>query len=302
MKQLFWMFAVALIFMGCKTTVPTTSTAQNAAPKIENSLLWEIKGQNLEKPSYLFGTIHIIGKEDFELTEPTVKAFNESERVAFEIDLEEMMDVSAMMPLMMKAFMKNDTTLQDLLSDKDYEKVNNHFQKLGIPLVFLERLKPMFLSMMASEDISNGQMNDNIVSYEMELMKKANEQNKEIEGLETAEFQMSMFDSIPYKIQADMLVKAIESGGAGSETDFKEMVDLYKKQDIAAMQKLMQDDASIGQYEELLLVNRNKNWIPVMGEMMQKYSMFFAVGAGHLGGQQGVVNLLRQAGYSVKPL
>jgi uncharacterized protein YbaP (TraB family) len=244
----------------------------------------------------------MIGKEDFELTTPTQKAFDDSERVAFEIDLEEMMDVSAMMPLMMKAFMANDTTLSDLLTEEQYAKVDKHFQKLGIPLMFLERLKPMFLSMMASEDMTSGQSTGDIVSYEMELMERANSQSKEIDGLETAEFQMSMFDSIPYKVQAQMLMDALEGTGDANSADFDLMVDLYKKQDIAAMQQLMEGDGTLGQYEDLLLVQRNKNWIPIMADMMTKNSVFFAVGAGHLGGQMGVVNLLRQAGYTVKPI
>lgn len=301
MKQLFWIFLVCLLFMGCKSTSQTTGKKETT-PEIENSLLWEIEGEGLDKTSYLFGTIHMIGKEDFVLTAPTQKAFDDSERVAFEIDLEEMMDVSAMMPLMMKAFMANDTTLSDLLTEEQYTKVDKHFQKLGIPLMFLERLKPMFLSMMASEDLTTGQATGDIVSYEMKLMERANSQSKEIDGLETAEFQMSMFDSIPYKVQAHMLMDALEGTGDGNSADFDLMVDLYKKQDIAAMQQLMEGDGTLGQYEDLLLVQRNKNWIPIMADMMTKNSVFFAVGAGHLGGQMGVVNLLRQAGYTVKPI
>ena len=69
------------------------------------------------------------------------------------------------------------------------------------------------------------------------------------------------------------------------------------------MQSMMADEASgIGGYEDLLLVRRNRNWIPVMGEMMMAKPTFFAVGAGHLGGDEGVVALLREAGYTVKPL
>lgn len=302
MKQLFWSLAVALLFIGCKTTSQTPGNAKNTIPEIENSLLWEIKGKGIDKPSYLFGTIHMINKEDFELTPATKEAFAKAERVAFEIDLEDMMDVSAMMPLMMKAFMANDTTLRDLLTEEQYTKVDKHFQKLGIPLMFLERLKPMFLSMMTSEDFANGQSSGKMVSYEMELMELAKQQNKEIEGLETAEFQMSMFDSIPYKVQAEMLMNALESGGETASSDFSAMVKMYKAQDIRGMQKMMEDDGTLGQYEELLLVSRNVNWIPVMNEMMKQNSMFFAVGAGHLGGVKGVVNLLRQAGFEVKPI
>ncbi len=274
----------------------TSSTNQNA-------LLWEISGKELSQPSYLFGTIHMIGKEDFILSDSTKAALNRSAQVTFEINMEDMTDFSKIMPLMMQAFMKNDTTLSDLLSSEEYGIVEAHFQKIGLPLVFLQKIKPMFLSAFGAEDLFSAQGNsDEVVSYEFELMKLAQDGDKNIQGLETAEFQMSMFDSIPYKVQAQMLVETIKSGNSDDQ-EFKKMVELYKNQDIEGMQDLMKDDQEgIGKYEELLLINRNKNWIPLMAEMMMEKPTFFAVGAGHLGGKSGVINLLQAEGYQLKPI
>lgn len=279
-------------------------SAQYAPTAEENSLLWEISGRGLQQPSYLFGTIHMIGREDFFLTEATKASFGKAGQVVFEIDMEEMMDFTKLMPLMMKAFMANDTTLSDLLSEEDYALVKGHFEEIGLPIMFLERIKPMFLSALGGEDMFSmgGGEDAEVVSYEMELMQMAQQRRLPIEGLETAEYQMSMFDSIPYKAQAEMLVRAIQSEDTG-DGQFARMVELYKSQDLQGMQAMMEDEASgIGGYEDLLLVRRNRNWIPVMGELMKVKPAFFAVGAGHLGGAQGVVALLREAGYSVKPL
>ncbi|MCB0586506.1 MAG: TraB/GumN family protein [Phaeodactylibacter sp.] len=280
------------------------SSSRYAPTAEENALLWEISGNELKQPSYLFGTIHMIGKEDFFLTDATKNSFNKAQQVAFEIDMEDMMDFTKLMPLMMKAFMANDTTLSDLLSKEDYKVVEEHFESVGLPLMFLERIKPMFLSALGGEDMfSMGNGDDSqVVSYEMELMQMAQQHKLPIEGLETAEYQMSMFDSIPYKIQAEMLVESIRSEKT-EDGQFAQMVELYKNQDLQGMQAMMKDEASgIGGYEDLLLVRRNRNWIPVMGKMMKAKPTFFAVGAGHLGGDEGVVALLREAGYSVKPL
>ncbi|MCB0580105.1 MAG: TraB/GumN family protein, partial [Phaeodactylibacter sp.] len=192
----------------------------------------------------------------------------------------------------------------DLLSEEDYKLVEAHFEEVGLPLMFLERIKPMFLSALGGEDmISMGSGDDSqVVSYEMELMQMAQQRKLPIEGLETAEYQMSMFDSIPYTVQAKMLVETIKSEKTDSG-QFAKMVELYKNQDLQGMQGMMEDESSgIGGYEDLLLVRRNRNWIPVMGEMMVAKPTFFAVGAGHLGGDEGVVALLREAGYVVKPL
>lgn len=270
--------------------------------KIPNALLWKISGNGLSEPSYLYGTIHLINKEDFFLSDSLQAVFSRTDQVAFEIDMKSMSDMSVIMPLMMKAFMNNDTTLADLYSPNDYQIVKSHFEKVGLPLMFLERIKPMFLSALGSEDILTMNTSNELVSYEMELMKMAEAQGKSSLGLETAEYQMSMFDSIPYKIQAQMLLETIQSGD-GDNDEFEEMIQLYKNQDINGMQTLMQsEEAGIGNYEALLLTNRNKNWIPIMSKVMNEKSTFFAVGAGHLGGENGVVNLLINAGYTLEPL
>ncbi|MDX1943197.1 MAG: TraB/GumN family protein [Saprospiraceae bacterium] len=271
--------------------------AQPAAIE-ENSLLWEISGKDLKQPSYLFGTIHMINKKDFILTDATKTSLNKAQQVAFEINMEEMSDFSVLMPLMMKAFMADGKTLRDLVSEEDYKLVKAHFDEMGMPLMMLERIKPMFLSAMGAGDM---QANGEMVSYEIELMKLAKNQDKPIAGLETAEFQMSMFDSIPYEAQAQMLVESIKSSKGGDD-QFDQLVELYKKQDLVGLQKMLEGDGNIEQYEDLLLVKRNKNWIPVMAKMMVSNPTFFAVGAGHLGGEQGVISLLRKDGYAVRPL
>lgn len=283
------------------------ASAQYAPSAEDKALLWTISGNGLEEPSYLYGTIHMIGTEDYFLTEGAKKSFESVENVAFEIDMEEMTDMSKMMPLMMKAFMAGDTTLSDLLTEEEYAMVKEQIEGIGLPMMFAERIKPMFLSAIAGggEDMLNmqpGGSDSSIKSYEMEFMQMAKARDMEIDGLETAEFQMSLFDSIPYSVQADMLVEAVKAGGEGNEDQFADMVKLYKAQDIFAMQTLMEEDGGIKGYEDLLLVRRNRNWIPVMEEMMAETPTFFAVGAGHLAGDEGVIALLREAGYTLEPV
>ena len=281
----------------------TQQATGNAAPAVaENSLLWRISGNGLAAPSYLYGTIHMIAKDDFFLTDSTRAFIDRAGQVTFEIDMEDMNNIVTQLSLLMDAMMDDGQTLRDLLSEEDYKIVKAHFDKMGLPLMFLERMKPMFLTVFTGMDMSPQAMSSGeMVSYEMEILKIAEGQNKEIGGLETAQFQMSMFDSIPYQAQASMLVESIKSANAGEE-EFAKMVELYKKQDIAGMTTMMGEDDGIGEYEDLLLVQRNKNWIPVMGKMMAERPTFFAVGAGHLGGKTGVVALLRKEGYAVAPV
>ena len=273
---------------------------------ITNSLLWAISGNGLEDTSYLYGTIHLIGKEDFFLTEATKEAFSKSEKVTFEINMEDMSDMGVQMGLMMKAFMTDGQTLSDLLEETKYNEVKAHFEKMGIGMMwqFMEKIKPMFLSVFASMDMTGGGglNTGEMMSYEMEFMEMAKTKDKTIGGLETAEYQMSMFDSIPYKAQAEMLYESIKAE-TSSEDQLDEMVKLYKNQDLRGMMKMFAaDEEGVGQYEDLLLVGRNKNWIPIMQKMMNEQVTFFAVGAGHLGGNNGVVNLLKAEGFTLTPM
>ncbi len=297
-----------------------TISAQEAKPQLEavvektteakpiaNSLLWAISGNGLTDTSYLYGTIHLIGKEDFFLTDQTKTAFDKSQKVTFEINMEDMTDLSAQMGLMMKAFMSDGQTLSDLLDADRYKEVKDHFEKMGMNdfmWQMMERIKPMFLSVFGSMDMSGGGglNTGEMMSYEMEFMEMAKTKEKTMGGLETAAYQMSMFDSIPYTAQAEMLYASIKTEDTGTD-QLEEMVKLYKNQDIKGMMKMFAaDEEGVGQYEDLLLVGRNKNWIPVMQKMMGNQITFFAVGAGHLGGNNGVVNLLKAEGYTLTPL
>jgi uncharacterized protein len=299
-------FAVAMLWASAVSqtgTVPEPGTESlTGNDSLTRALLWQIEGDSVNT-SYLFGTIHLIPVEDYFLPDGTEEAFELSERIVFEVDMNEMTDISAQIALLSRAFMPDGQRLRDLISDKDYELVKIYFDDLGLPLVMLERIKPMFLSIFASGDLSvEDLISGSIKSYEMEFFELAKTQEKEVGGLETMAFQISVFDSIPYEVQASMLVESIRSQDEES-TQFQEIVDIYKSQDIDAMNEMpASDEEDVGEYEEILITDRNKNWISTMRMMMKERSVFFAIGAGHLGGYDGVVRLLQRAGYEVTPV
>lgn len=113
---------------------------------------------------------------------------------------------------------------------------------------------------------------------------------------------MNIFDEIPYEQQAKDLVKMAQEGLEKSKETFSLMLKLYQEQDIEAMTKLVEEDSTqtISNHSDKLLNNRNKNWIPKISEFANQKPTFFGVGAGHLGGENGVIALLRREGYTVK--
>ena len=287
-----------------------------------NSLLWKIEGKKIKKPSYLFGTIHMIPAEDFFWPSNTEEAIADCNRLTLEIDMANMEDnMAAQMSMMMNIFMKNGMTLPNLLSEEDYLLVKSHFENgnLPIPQMMLDKIKPMFLSMMVSEefDFLGGGMlggaeeedteeETGIKSYEMEFMKIAEKKEMETAGLESIEYQMSIFDSIPYKAQAKMLVEAVhaeQDTTNNMSTQMDDMISIYKAQDLKALYSLLgKDEFGLEEFEDVLLNQRNRNWIPIMKEQIKEMPTFFAVGAGHLGGPSGVLALLRAEGYNLTPI
>lgn len=303
---------LVLFFVQCKSTADTTQAVMSKDQKttienqaLVNALLWKIEGNGLEKPSFLYGTIHIIDKDDFFYPENTLESVNQSEQMAFEIDMDDMNNIGKQMGMLTKAIMKDGQTLSDLLSEEDYKLVKDHFDGMGLPMMFVEKIKPMFLTVFASDDIDPMAMQSGeMLSYEMQLYEKGKERDLKSHGLETIEYQIGLFDSIPYEDQAQMLVETIKgSGEEGEEDMFKMMVDMYKNQDINGMYEMMlEEEEGTAEFEDILVTQRNRNWIPIMAEMMDKKATFFAVGAGHLGGPNGVIKLLQKEGYSLTPL
>ena len=298
-----------LFFVQCKTTtdVSQSSLSKDQKQSIENqalvnALLWKIEGKGIEKPSFLYGTIHIIDKDDFFYPENTIESVNQSEQMTFEIDMDDMNNIGKQIGMLTKAIMKDGQTLSGLLSEEDYTLVKDHFDGMGLPMMFVEKIKPMFLTVFTSDDIDPMAMQSGeMLSYEMQLYEKAKERDLKSLGLETIEYQIGLFDSIPYKDQAEMLVESIKS--SDDDGMFKAMVDMYKNQDINGMYEMMlEEEEGTAEFEDILVTQRNLNWIPLMAEMMQKKATFFAVGAGHLGGPYGVIKLLQKEGYTLTPL
>lgn len=295
------LLAFGLVGYNAIAQAPSKSKANST--QLDNALLWEISGNGLAKPSYLFGTIHIINGADYFLPNETLSSIDKSEKMYFEIDIAEMSDMSNIMGMMDKLFMNDDKTLKDLLSAEDYALVTEYFSDMGLPIFFLQRIKPLLLSALANKEMNPTAMNDgSMKSYEIELNKIAEAKNMPTAGIETMEFQVGLFDKIPYEKQAEMLVAAVKAEDE-STGQMNEMIKLYKDQNISELYKLIQGDKEgLMDFEDDLLVNRNTAWIPIIEREAKIQPTFIAVGAGHLPGAKGVINLLKEKGYTLKAL
>lgn len=264
-----------------------------AASAQKSALLWEISGNGLEKPSYLFGTIHLLCPQDFRLTDDVKARLAASQQLALELDF----DDPGMMTAMQRTMgMGGGKTLKSVLSESDYALVANFFKdSLKMPLAPFAGSKPFVLmSLMYPRLLGCAPK-----SYELDLVQLAKKDKKEVIGLETVEEQMAVFDKIPYSTQAEQVVKTVKDP-AKARKEFAELVKLYRSENIKKMPRLANRDSGFEGYEGDLLENRNRRWIPLIEREAREMPTFFAVGAAHLGGKTGVIRLLKKAGFSVR--
>jgi uncharacterized protein YbaP (TraB family) len=288
-------FLAAIIFIAgaaeAQPTVPFKSNTDN------NTLLWEVSGNGLAAPSYLFGTFHILCKEDIQFSDALKQAVKNTSVVYMELDMD---DAATLLGGLNLIQMTNGKKLKELFTAEEYKRVESFFKdSLKTSFGFYQGTKPLMLTSLIYPRLLGCKT---VTGMEQQLLHLARENKKEIHGLETLEFQASIMDSIPYKDQAVELLKTIDSLKK-SKIYFDSMVVAYKKQDMAEIERMLSDEAyGMEDKQDIMLDKRNRNWVDKLKTIMQKDGVFIAVGAGHLPGQAGVIALLRKEGYVLRPL
>jgi uncharacterized protein YbaP (TraB family) len=263
------------------------------AQQLENSTLWKIEGNDLKEPSYLFGTIHITCNATLEAD--VKKALDETTQIVMELDMD---DPSMQANMMQNMYLKNGKTLKDYVTEEEYKTVDSLFiNKIGMSVKLLENVKPFFLSSMFYPSM----IDCSLQSYEQELTKIAKKDGEEVYGLETLEEQLNVFDNIPLEDQYTDLVRMAKDNLEYDKNTFSKMLKTYEDENITALLEMMNDktNKTVSEHQNVLLDQRNKNWIVKISEYAKDQPTFFGVGAGHLAGETGVINLLRKAGYTV---
>lgn len=267
------------------------SSAEAQTPK---SLLWEISGNGLQEPSYLYGTMHVGDKRAYKFSKSVMPSFEKATSFAMELD------PTQANPVALMNLMKLDSgTLHDVLTPEEWNKLDAYMQeKLNTPLENFKEYGPFFIYSMVAQTQFKNQKGQALDLY---FFKQAKKGKKDIHGLETVEEQMGAINRMPLEDQKKMLMDAIDGKDEG-QGDMDKMLKYYSKGDLDMLQQ-MADEADYGsEFESALITERNHIMAERLEPLIKEQSTFIAVGALHLPGDEGILKILQEDGYTVKPL
>lgn len=267
-------------------------------------LLWKISGNGLEKPSYLFGTHHVAPIHICDSIAGFNEAFNSCKQLYGELELDDIQAVSK--KIAKYTLLPQDSLLDKLYTPEEYKLIDEVVKKnMGVSADQLKMLKPVTISTQLSVIISMQAFNDFNPTLPLDafLQKKAKEQGMSVKGFETSLFQAQILFGEPLPQQASALLKTIKHFDK-MKPFIIEMCDVYMKQDLDSIFKLMQDPELSFTPEEMnrLVNNRNHNWSQQLKDILPQQPTFIVVGGGHLPGSNGLIELLRKQGFTVTPV
>jgi uncharacterized protein YbaP (TraB family) len=262
----------------------------------KNALLWEVKSKDGKNVSYLYGTMHLMDADLFYFPKKLEKLILKSEVLCMEI-------ASINPNLSPDALFMKDKTLTDIFSQSQLDSIYTWANKAL--LMNKEQFLGNFNSakpFMLMQFIMQASLPTDTKSYEREFEAIAGEKNLQMKGLETVDEQLSLFDGFSTVEQVEMVMSSLRDE-AQSKESFAKMQQLYLSQNLDELYDFMkkESDSPIAS-SRAFLEDRNQRWIPKMTELMQEKSVFFAVGAAHLAGPEGVIELLIKKGYTLTPI
>lgn len=269
-----------------------------------NALFWQITGNGLTQPSYLYGTMHTNNARVLQYPAKVDEAINDCKAFAMELDPKEMTNPALLKQMMMG----KGQSLEKLLPPQDYRLLDSLIlAKTGMSLQVFDNMSPIIITAMLEEfvigETDGSEKATSLSDYlDVHLHDKAKKKGKQIIGIETVAEQMNALNVLSYKEQAEMLSDELH---------------YYMEEDTAAADNMMQFYIS-GQLDSLaqeskeyqmppkmvkaLITDRNKRMANRIAEFIVKQPTFSAIGALHLAGEEGVVALLRKKGFTVEPV
>lgn len=274
-----------------------SSSEVSPFPFTESSLLWKIENPNLKTESYLFGTMHLIEKEYYVFPKKIEKLLSKSDELIMELaGIPTQTEALQLVQLKEGSLFDYFTPQQTdtiLFWAKNELHVNEDFLKANF-----SKLKPFILIQLQTQLQFKGKTE----SYEMNIQSIAKSHKLEMKGLETIEQQLNFFENLPKNELTELVMEGFRNNSKSRELTRK-MQQVYVRQNIDSLFLLFQQEGGILEKQQAAFLDeRNQTWIPKITKEIASKKCFIAVGAGHLGGPNGIIRLLQKEGFTLTPI
>ena len=283
--------------------VYSCTTADTADEQDGKSFIWKISDD--DSFVYLLGSVHMASSDIYPLDSSVEDAFQESDKLVVEINLKEVGPITILALFEKYGTYPEGEGLRQNVGEQLYTQIKNRLQEMNIPLLGLDKYRPWVIVMEIEGAVMVEEEYSAEYGVDVYFMDKAEERDMEILELETAEYQFKMMSDFPDELMILMLEMSFEE--PASAEDVYRLFEFWEKGDAEGMEELLFED--IGQepalepYYEVFLDQRNYNMMAEIEEYLaDEYTYFIVVGAAHLVGEEGLLNLLAEAGYEVEQL
>lgn len=259
---------------------------------LEDSVLWKVEHEDLDEPSYIMGTFHIICKSDDLIPEKVENALSEVDELVLEVNFDDPAQMQAMQDVLLES-----TPISEELTKEEYAALDKKIKDFtGVPIAPLDQMGLFGLQSFVSMKMLDCALP---TGYEFELIALAKENGQEVEGLETVKEQM---DFLAQAMDKDSFMEYFDDL-EGNKKNLRAGLELYKKQEIQKLMDTLSGGEEMSEEElEFMLVRRNNNWIEKIPAMIAEDSALIAVGTGHLLEEYGIIHQLRLKGYKITPV
>ena len=264
-----------------------------------HSFLWKATSRN--NTIYLVGSVHLLTKDYYPLAPALEAAYKDSSLLVEEVDLGDMLTSDAQLQMLMRGMLPAGQSLQQVISPGTMALVNKTVADLGVPIEPLQRLKPwmLALTLLGLEWQKTGFDAD--LGLDKHFYDLAKSDGKPVQGLETVAYQVARFDEMTMEQQDHLLSESLKELDT-EQASITAVADAWRMGDAAAVEKIVLEDLkSDPMLYQRLLVERNGNWLPKLEALFSRQGRtLVVVGAAHLVGPDGLLQMLRAKGYSVE--
>ncbi len=275
---------------------------------VQAQICYKVEGNGLKDPVYLFGTHHLAPLSVYSESEPAKEGFKTAKQIVGEIDMALMSDMGTAMQMQQLALAPADSTLSKVLPADKFEAYSAKFAELmpGAQLSMFEAFRPMIPAnalavTLIAQNLEGFNPEEQLDTW---FQAQGKLEGKEIVALETPVQQAEiLYTGMPIRSQAKSLCELLDDTDKSLKS-IKEMNEAYMAKDLGRLLKLSEEESSDPEsrlFNQLLLKNRNKAWLEKLPSIMSEGPTFIAVGALHLAGPDGLIEGLRQQGYTVIP-